>query len=187
MGGGDERAQGCGYGEYISHGYEALLALISFDLCLPILTFQSIAFPPLSNPSHHILTASLSRHLTLHSLSTLSAIDTFFGHQDSIASVSSLKPTLAVTAGSRDRTCRWWKVEEEIQLVFRGGGRSFTGQEPKGEAKKGEPIEGEEADVEGGKKQVEKGKTRGKEFVEGSLDTVCMLDDQRFVSGGDSG
>lgn len=30
-------------------------------------------------------------------------------------------------------------------------------------------------------------KTRRREFVEGSVDTVAMLDDQHFVSGGDSG
>jgi ribosomal RNA-processing protein 9 len=36
-------------------------------------------------------------------------------------------------------------------------------------------------------KRDTKGKGRGKDFVEGSIDSVCMLDDQRFVSGGDSG
>ncbi|KLT42852.1 WD40 repeat-like protein [Cutaneotrichosporon oleaginosum] len=84
----------------------------------------SVVIPPLSNPSAHVLSASLGRHLTLHSLSTLSALDTFFGHQDSITSVSALKPTVCVTAGSRDRTCRWWKVEEEVQLVLRSGGKT---------------------------------------------------------------
>lgn len=37
------------------------------------------------------------------------------------------------------------------------------------------------------KKRDVKGKGRGKDFIEGSIDSVCMLDDQRFVSGGDSG
>lgn len=136
-----------------------------------------MAIPPVSNPSHHILTASLSRHLALHSLSTLSLIDTFFGHQDSIPSVSSLKPTLAVTAGSRDRTCRWWKVEDEVQLVFRGGGRSF--ERPADDTDTNAAV-GEQA-----KKVDRKGK--GREIVEGSIDVVCMLDEQHFVSGGDSG
>ncbi|BEI82537.1 hypothetical protein CcaverHIS002_0304050 [Cutaneotrichosporon cavernicola] len=85
---------------------------------------SSVVIPPLSNASAHVLSASLGRHLTLHSLSTLSALDTFFGHQDSITSVSALKPTTCVTAGSRDRTCRWWKVEEEVQLVLRSGGKT---------------------------------------------------------------
>jgi ribosomal RNA-processing protein 9 len=30
-------------------------------------------------------------------------------------------------------------------------------------------------------------KGKRKEFVEGSLDTVCVLDEQHFLSGGDSG
>ncbi|WWD21731.1 hypothetical protein CI109_106218 [Kwoniella shandongensis] len=152
----------------------------------------SIALSPLNNPSHHILSASLSRHLALHSLATLSVIDTFFGHQDSISSVSSLKPTLAVTAGSRDRTCRWWKVEEEVQLVFRGGGKTRESQRGLMAEERKERLgggwtepEGAGANAEDQPKVNRKGK--GKEFVEGSIDCVCMLDEQHFVSGGDSG
>lgn len=38
------------------------------------------------------------------------------------------------------------------------------------------------------RKELEKkGKGKGREFVEGSIDCVCMVDDQHFVSGGDSG
>lgn len=126
-----------------------------------------------------MLSASLSRHLALHSLATLSVIDTFFGHQDSITSVSSLKPTIAVTAGSRDRTCRWWKVEEEVQLVFRGGGKSFERDGISAGVETAGAVE------EAPNKASRKGK--GREFIEGSIDCVCMLDDEHFVSGGDSG
>jgi len=148
----------------------------------------SIVIPPVGNPSHHILSASLSRHLGLHSLSTLSIIDTFFGHQDSITSVSALKPSVAVTAGSRDRTCRWWKVEEEVQLVFRGGGKTFEGAKGLAEEEKKERLGG---GFYPGEEPAEKPKMdkkgKRKEFVEGSLDTVCVLDEQHFLSGGDSG
>lgn len=149
----------------------------------------SLSIPPVNNPSYHILSASLSRHLALHSLSTLSIIDTFFGHQDSIPSVSSLKPSVAVTAGSRDRTCRWWKLEEETQLVFRGGGRTFEGVKGLADEEKKERIgggyfPGEEPEQQQ-KPRDRKGK--GKEHVEGSIDVVCALDEQHFLSGGDSG
>ncbi|WVQ98318.1 hypothetical protein IAU59_005441 [Kwoniella sp. CBS 9459] len=155
----------------------------------------SVVLPPLNNPSHHILSASLSRHLALHSLATLSVIDTFFGHQDSIPSVSTLKPTLAVTAGSRDRTCRWWKVEEEVQLVFRGGGKTKLDQrgllpEERKERLGGGWTEGVEPEPAEQKKTNNNNRDRkgkGKEFIEGSIDCVCMLDDQHFLSGGDSG
>lgn len=148
----------------------------------------SLSIPPVSNPSYHILSASLSRHLALHSLSTLSIIDTFFGHQDSIPSVSALKPSVAVTAGSRDRTCRWWKLEEETQLVFRGGGKTFEGVKGLAEEEKKERIGGGyfpgEEPTEKPKRDI---KGKGKESVEGSIDVVCALDEQHFLSGGDSG
>lgn len=149
----------------------------------------SVVIPPVGNPSHHMLSSSLSRHLALHSLSTLSIIDTFFGHQDSIPCVSALKPSVAVTAGSRDRTCRWWKVEEEVQLVFRGGGKTFEGTKGLAEEEKKERLGGgfyPGEEPEQIKPKVDK-KGKRKEFVEGGIDVVCVLDEQHFLSGGDSG
>ncbi|KAL7419087.1 pre-rRNA processing protein [Cryptotrichosporon argae] len=152
----------------------------------------SIALPPLSNPSAHVLSASLSRHLHLHSLSTLSTLDTFFGHQDAIPSVSALKPAAAVTAGSRDRTARWWKVEEEVQLVLRGGGRTRVAIGPDGQrvdaapaSRAGEREVDGDADMAG--EPAKKRPAEQKEFFEGSIDVVCALDDSHFLSGGDSG
>lgn len=144
-------------------------------------TVTSVSIPPLSNPSLHFMTTSLSRLLCLQSLSTLSTIDTFFGHQDSIASVSALKPTMAVTSGGRDRTARWWKVEEEVQLVFRGGGKTVN---------RPEAVENGEEDKPNGAvngKTKTKSKDSKNDFYEGSMDVVCILDDSHFLSGGDSG
>lgn len=65
-----------------------------------------------------------------------------------------------MTVGSRDRTARLWKVVEETQLVFRGGStvrKDKSGVDPKSLT------------------------------LEGSIDRVAMLDDQLFVTGGDSG
>lgn len=142
----------------------------------------SISIPALSNTSHHVLSASLSRHLCLHSLATLSLVDTLFGHQDSITSVSSLKPSIAVTSGARDRTCRWWKVEEEVQLVFRGGGRSVLRNE-------NNTSSGDKEQLQPEVPKPSKLKTQKPvaEFFEGSVDTVCMLDESHFLSGGDTG
>lgn len=136
-----------------------------------MMSTQAIALPALNNPSHQFVSASAARSLCLHSISTLSLIDTFFGHQDAINAVASIKPTIAVTSGARDRTCRWWKVEEEVQLVFRAGIKSTEGKRTEAQ--------------DGGVGKAVKGK--GREFVEGSVDVVAMLDDQHFVSGGDSG
>jgi ribosomal RNA-processing protein 9 len=54
-------------------------------------------------------------------------------------------------------------VEEEVQLVLRGGGRSRTN-----------------ADTAGGDGTMH-------EFYEGSIDVVVVLDDSHFISGGNSG
>lgn len=90
---------------------------------------------------------------------------------------------MAVTSGGRDRTARWWKVEEEIQLVFRGGGKTFDRREANG-VKAVEPMEEQEQEKP---KPKSKGKDAKKEFQEGSMDVVCILDDSHFLSGGDSG
>lgn len=49
---------------------------------------------------------------------------------------------------------------------------------------------GKKSDVQDGSVAAQPAKAnkgKGKDFVEGSVDVVAMLDDQHFVSGGDSG
>jgi len=66
--------------------------------------------------------------------------------------------------------------------VFRGGGRTFE----KSQAM--EPAEDTSRRLVGGDGRVKVDrKGKGRDFVEGSIDCVCMLDDSHFVSGGDSG
>lgn len=115
----------------------------------------------------------------------MSYVETLFGHQDSITSIDALRSENALTAGGQDRTVRFWKIVEESQLVFRGGGRSKIRDVLEGELEEDDPIEADDV-VDGGmarkkKKKVETG------FVEGRIDCVAMLDDSTFVSGGDSG
>lgn len=93
-------------------------------------------------------------------------------------------------------------------MVFRGGGRTIEGQ-GHGQGQKevmevngngGEKVQEQDGEVmlngtgaikvangnaKEGKRAEGKGKAR--EFFEGSMDCVCMLDDSHFVSGGDSG
>lgn len=46
-------------------------------------------------------------------------VDTLFGHQDVITSLSALTKETCLTVGSRDRTARLWKIADETQLLFR--------------------------------------------------------------------
>jgi ribosomal RNA-processing protein 9 len=113
----------------------------------------------------------------LFDLSVMGYVETLFGHQDFVMSIDSLRGETAVTCGGRDRTVRFWKVVDETQLVFRGGGRSKLRDLLEGGA-----FEGMDAD-EGDKLMEKKQKT----YVEGCMEVVCMVDETTFLSGGDSG
>jgi ribosomal RNA-processing protein 9 len=102
-------------------------------------------------------------------------VETLFGHQDFVLSVDSLRGETAVSCGGRDRTVRFWKIVDETQLVFRGGGRS----------KMREVLEG--GAFEGMDEDDEPKKPVTKSFVEGSMECVAMIDEETFLSGGDSG
>ena len=89
----------------------------------------------------------------------------------------------AVSAGGRDKTVRYWKVPEETQLVFRGGGGSTWHDDLDGIMD--EDVEDGGA---GGKKKAGKAiDSTTEKFVEGSIECVAMIDETTFVSGGDSG
>ena len=103
-------------------------------------------------------------------------VDTLFGHQDHVVDVDALRGETAVSVGARDRTVRFWKVIDETQLVFRGGGTSKIREVLEG------GFEGL-ADDEGDRTS----KSAEKSYEEGSLDCVAMIDESTFVSGGDSG
>lgn len=92
---------------------------------------------------------------------------------------------MAVSAGGRDKTIRFWKVTEESQLVFRGGAASRIRNVLDGGMEEDGIVVEEELGGGGGKKRR---KERGEvKFVEGSVDCVAMVDDTTFLSGGDSG
>ena len=79
--------------------------------------------------------------------------------------LASLVLERCVTVGARDRTARLWKVVDQTQLVFRGGGTS--------EKRRPRNQDGEMAGP--------------KSYGEGSMDRVALIDEELFVTGSDNG
>jgi len=126
-------------------------------------------------------------------------VETLFGHQDIIVDIDALRSESAVTAGSRDKTLRFWKIVEESQLVFRGGGKSafrelleggLVDEEDEGKnAEQGVTVV-ERPTTSAEEKSAGKGKKKSSKalkFIEGSIECVAMIDETTFLSGGDSG
>jgi ribosomal RNA-processing protein 9 len=116
-------------------------------------------------------------------------VETLFGHQDTVLSMDALRGEMVISVGARDKSVRFWKIVDESQLVFRGGGRSAVRELLDGGA-----LDGLHEDTNiGGDDVMRMGDKKGKErvppkkFVEGSIECVAMIDEATFVSGGDSG
>jgi ribosomal RNA-processing protein 9 len=137
---------------------------------------QAIAF---RKGTLQLYTASYDRTIKLFDLSVMGYVETLFGHQDCILGLDALRAETAVSVGGRDKTIRFWKIVDESQLVFRGGGRSSIRELLEG----GGLADFEEEGREGGKREGQ----MEKKYVEGSLECVAMIDESTFLSGGDSG
>jgi len=140
-------------------------------------SFQSVVFRKKTN---QLFTGSFDRSLKVYDLSpnVMGYVETLFGHQDKVLMVDALRGENCVSVGARDKTVRFWKVVEETQLVFRGGGKS----------KVREVLDGGLRDEEGSDDENEvTTKTKTKKYVEGSLEVIAMIDESTFISGGDSG
>ncbi|KAJ7594357.1 WD40-repeat-containing domain protein [Mycena floridula] len=126
--------------------------------------------------SYQLYTGSFDRTIKVYDLSpgVMGYVETLFGHQDHILAVDALRGETCTSVGARDKTVRYWKIADETQLVFRGGGRSRVREVLDGGLRGDEDEEGEDS------KKTTK-------FVEGSLETVAMIDESTFVTGGDSG
>ncbi|KAF9938098.1 pre-rRNA processing protein, partial [Modicella reniformis] len=136
---------------------------------------------------NQLYTVSNDRTVKLWNVDELSYIETLFGHQDSIMAVDSLAKEHCISTGGRDRTVRLWKIVEESQLVFRGGGfvrpKKLRKDEPsEEEPPKVIPTEGPEGGV-----IMKQQQTKDPSFLEGSLDCIAMIDEENFLTGGDSG
>ncbi|KAF8169805.1 Rnu3ip2 protein [Pholiota molesta] len=122
-----------------------------------------------------LYSASLDRTLKVYDLSpaVMGYVETLFGHQDHVLALDALRGETCVSIGARDKTVRYWKIVDETQLVFRGGGRSRD--------EEGEDDEG--VNAAGKAKRDRKGKGKEERFVEGSLECVAMVDETTFISG----
>jgi len=146
----------------------------------PLASPQALTF---RHSTHQLFTASFDRTIKLYDLSPsiMGYTETLFGHQDPILSLSSLSGENCVSVGGRDKTARFWKIAQESQLVFRGGG----GTKGTKRSKMREILEGglgvEDEDHED---TDEKSKDQ---YQEGSLECIAMIDESTFVTGGDSG
>ncbi|KAF9078062.1 WD40-repeat-containing domain protein [Rhodocollybia butyracea] len=172
--------QNMGYIETLFGHQDQILALD----CLPSLP----TLPPISS------TSSIRRQPAIYSSpAPPSKIPTYSRHP-----LSTPAETL-LTVGARDKTARFWKVPEETQLVFRGGGATSSaalGHETRTKRDKlREVLEGkmdalasDDDDSEAAVvKEKEKKDMEEHRYIEGSLECVAMIDETAFLTGGDSG
>ncbi|KII91503.1 hypothetical protein PLICRDRAFT_104829 [Plicaturopsis crispa FD-325 SS-3] len=143
--------------------------------------------------TNQLYTGSHDRTLKLYDLSptVMGYVETLFGHQDAVLSLDALRGETAVSVGGRDKTVRFWKIVDESQLVFRGGGRSAVRDVLDGigasRLDENEDAAGDAMDLDGERARPKERRGKAKKFVEGSIECVAMIDETTFVSGGDSG
>ncbi|KAJ3331683.1 pre-rRNA processing protein [Blyttiomyces sp. JEL0837] len=126
--------------------------------------------------SNQLYSCSHDRTIKLWNVDELTYIETLFGHQDQIQHIDTLSLERCLSAGARDRTVRLWKIVDESQLVFRGGGGTEVSDIVSGTLL---PSELEE-------NKKESKKSGGIAFG-GSIDVVALVDEEHFVSGTDNG
>ncbi|KZT64826.1 WD40 repeat-like protein [Daedalea quercina L-15889] len=140
---------------------------------------------PNATTSTQLYSGSFDRTLKLFDLGSMGYVETLFGHQAPVLALDALRGETAVSAGGRDKTVRFWKIPEETQLVFRGGGGSKWMDDLDGM-----DVDHEGSDVDGGvgaQRRKKEGLKQQMKFIEGGIECVAMIDENTFVSGGDSG
>jgi ribosomal RNA-processing protein 9 len=119
-------------------------------------------------------------------------IETLVGHQDAVIGIAGgleVNQETCVSVGARDRTARLWKVVEENQLVFHGGGTARQkGMEKLRKGRFGKNVDHLDEQAE---KQVNGSHNDDEDppiaYAEGSIDCVALLDASLFVTASDSG
>jgi ribosomal RNA-processing protein 9 len=111
-------------------------------------------------------------------------IETLVGHQDIVVGVAGgleVNQETCVSVGARDRSARLWRVVEENQLVFHGGGTARQ----KGMAKLRKGQFGKHVDEEDKDEVIDDDAPIA--YAEGSIDCVALLDASLFVTASDNG
>ncbi|KAL8903460.1 MAG: hypothetical protein Q9207_003918 [Kuettlingeria erythrocarpa] len=125
--------------------------------------------------TNQLYSCSKDRTIKTWSLDELGYMETLFGHQDEVVDVAALSLERCVSVGARDRTARLWKVVEESQLVFRGGGTSEKRRPALQHPSSSTTTNGNHP------------ANSTKSYTEGSIDRVVMLDEETFITGSDNG
>ncbi|KAK3062754.1 hypothetical protein LTS18_003429 [Coniosporium uncinatum] len=151
-----------------------------------------------------LYSCSSDRTIKSWNLDVMAYVETLFGHQDSVVDVDSLAMERCVSVGSRDRTARLWKVVEETQLVFRGGGNPLAkskDRDNKGRshAQQQKQIANTTTTTATKSKQdtsngdISKGEDDNDDDTdvyhhhEGALSSIRLLDEETFLTGSDNG
>jgi ribosomal RNA-processing protein 9 len=142
--------------------------------------------------TNQVYSSSKDRTIKVWDLDTGSYIQTLFGHQEGAEDISALAQERCLSV-SGDRTARLWRVVEETQLVFRGGG---TGSEKKRKDKdrrngQTNSVNGIHTTTEEHDEDEDVDPYEGIDPYylghEGSMDRVSYISDDLFVTGSDNG
>ncbi|KAJ4337889.1 pre-rRNA processing protein [Ascochyta clinopodiicola] len=118
-------------------------------------------------------------------------IETLVGHQDAVVGIAGgveMNQETCVSVGARDRTARLWKVVEENQLVFHGGGTvRQKGLEKLRKGRFGKNVDYLDEKDEDKQANGDEDDDTPIAYAEGSIDCVALLDASLFVTASDSG
>ena len=157
-------------------GHRDAVLSLSFRIVLSNKSHSSTG--NISGGASQMFSASADRTIKLWDLDVMAYVETLFGHQDSVVDVVGCAGETCVSVGARDRTARFWKVVDENQLVFRGGGLAKTKSEDTRTKSSEQARKSNGATING---IEEKG------YAEGSIDRVALVDEETFVTGSDNG